>query len=133
VTSDTNPQTTLIRTEGGASGSITMRSLASSWRFLLPACLGSAAVVGPLRAQASGSGEYHVARQVTLGGNGRWDYIVLDTAANRLFIARQDRVMVVDPDAGKLRGRFAGSTAPTVWHSTTPLIMALPPRATTAP
>ena len=85
-----------------------MKSLASSWRFLLPACLGSAAIVGPLRAQTAGSGAYHVARQVTLGGDGRWDYIVLDTAGNRLFIARQDRVMVVDPNDGKLVGEIHG-------------------------
>src|SRR5438094_9469563 len=85
-----------------------MKSLASSWRFLLPACLGSAAAVGPLRAQTTGSREYHIARQVTLGGDGRWDYIVLDTAANRLFIARQDRVMVVDPDAGTQLGEIRG-------------------------
>ncbi|HMH55076.1 MAG TPA: hypothetical protein VK535_02355, partial [Gemmatimonadales bacterium] len=66
----------------------------------MPACLGSAALVGALAAQTGGTHEYHVARQVKLGGDGRWDYIVLDTASNRLFIARQDRVMVVDPDRG---------------------------------
>ena len=52
--------------------------------------------------------EYHVARQLKLGGDGRWDYIVLDTASNRVFIARQDRVMVVDPDDGKLLGEVHG-------------------------
>ncbi|HEV2086143.1 MAG TPA: hypothetical protein VGR09_13785 [Gemmatimonadales bacterium] len=85
-----------------------MRSLAKVGRALLPACLGSAAVVGAAGAQSGSSHEYHVARQIKLGGDGRWDDIVLDTATNRLFIARQDRVMVVDPDNGKLLGEVRG-------------------------
>ena len=85
-----------------------MRSLVKASRFLLPACLGFAAAVEALAAQTGDTHEYHVARQVKLGGDGRWDYIVLDTASNRLFIARQDRVMVVDPDHGKLLGEVRG-------------------------
>src|SRR5580765_7119969 len=85
-----------------------MRSLFKASRFLLPACVGFAAAVEPLAAQTEGTHEYHVARQLKLGGDGRWDYIVLDTVSNRLFIARQDRVMVVDPDHGKLLGEVGG-------------------------
>src|ERR1700681_3597246 len=85
-----------------------MQSLAEAWRSLLPVCLGFAAVVGALGAQTGGTHQYHVARQIKLGGDGRWDDIVLDTATNRLFIARQDRVMVVDPDQGKLLGEIRG-------------------------
>jgi DNA-binding beta-propeller fold protein YncE len=43
-----------------------------------------------------------------LGGDGGWDYLALDTAGNRLFIARSDRVMVVDPDKGTVLGEIAG-------------------------
>jgi WD40 repeat protein len=57
--------------------------------------------------QAAGA-SYHVARDVTLGGDGRWDYVTVDTANHRLFIARQTRVMVVDPDSGKLLGEVPG-------------------------
>ena len=85
-----------------------MRSLVNGWRVLLPVCLGSATVVGGLGAQTRAAHPYHVTRQLKLGGDGRWDYIVLDTASNRLFIARQDRVMVVDPDDGKLLGEVRG-------------------------
>ncbi len=85
-----------------------MRSLVKASRFLLPACLGFAAAVEALAAQTGGTHKYHVERQIKLGGDGRWDYIVLDTASNRLFIARQDRVMVVDPDHGKLLGEVRG-------------------------
>ncbi|MFL5404006.1 MAG: YncE family protein [Gemmatimonadales bacterium] len=85
-----------------------MGSRVNLWKLLLAACGGSTALVGRLGAQTDGSREYHVARQIRLGGEGRWDYIVLDTATNRLFIARQDRVMVVDPDKGKLLGEVRG-------------------------
>jgi DNA-binding beta-propeller fold protein YncE len=61
-----------------------------------------------LSAQTRAGASYHVARDLTLGGDGRWDYVVVDTANDRLFIARQTRVMVVDPDSGKLLGEIPG-------------------------
>jgi hypothetical protein len=48
----------------------------------------------PLFAQAAG--QYHITHTWTLGGDGGWDYAVPDEANHRLFIARQNRVMVVD-------------------------------------
>src|SRR5437879_13773394 len=59
----------------------------------------------PLGAQG-----YHVARTVVLGGDGGWDYVALDTVGQRLFIARQDRVMVVDPASGKVLAEITGLT-----------------------
>ncbi|HTT66892.1 MAG TPA: hypothetical protein VMF70_02580 [Gemmatimonadales bacterium] len=51
---------------------------------------------------------YHVTHTYTLGGDGGWDYLALDTAGHRLFIARQDRVMVVNPETGALLGEIPG-------------------------
>jgi hypothetical protein len=51
---------------------------------------------------------YRVVRQIELGGEGRWDYITVDTLLNRLFIARQTRIMVVDPTIGRLLGEIPG-------------------------
>jgi len=51
---------------------------------------------------------YHVTHTYTLGGEGGWDYISLDTVGHRLFVARQDRVMVIDPATGKLLGEIPG-------------------------
>jgi len=51
---------------------------------------------------------YHITHTYTLGGDGRWDYIVPDPPNHRLFIARQTRVMVVDEDSGKLLGEVTG-------------------------
>ncbi|MGN6393386.1 MAG: YncE family protein [Gemmatimonadales bacterium] len=62
----------------------------------------------PLAAQTPGPAGYHVAHYVKLGGDGRWDYVTLDSVGHRLFIARQTRVMVVDPETGKLLGEIPG-------------------------
>jgi DNA-binding beta-propeller fold protein YncE len=51
---------------------------------------------------------YHVARTFRLGGDGGWDYLALDTTTNRLFIARQNRLLVVDPDKGTVVGEVPG-------------------------
>ena len=54
------------------------------------------------------SPSYHIAQTYTLGGEGRWDYVVPDPPNHRLFIARENRVMVVDEDHGTLLGEVTG-------------------------
>jgi len=51
---------------------------------------------------------YRIARTYPLGGEGRWDYVVPDPPNHRLFIARENRVMVVDEDSGTLLGEVTG-------------------------
>jgi DNA-binding beta-propeller fold protein YncE len=51
---------------------------------------------------------YRITNTYTLGGDGSWDYIVPDPPNHRLFIGRQDRVMVVDENSGKLLGEVKG-------------------------
>jgi outer membrane protein assembly factor BamB len=43
-----------------------------------------------------------------IGGDGSWDYIVPDPPNHRLFIGRQNRVMVVDEDSGTVLGEVSG-------------------------
>ncbi len=56
-------------------------------------------------AENPGNG-YRLLQTYTLGGDGGWDYISLDSAARRLYIARATRVMVVDADSGRLVGEL---------------------------
>ena len=65
------------------------------------------AAVTPLLAQQSSS-QYRITHTYTLGGDGSWDYIVPDPPNHRLFIGRQDRVMVVDEENGTLLGEVTG-------------------------
>jgi DNA-binding beta-propeller fold protein YncE len=72
-------------------------------RLLAISALMLGVAAAPVHAQA-----YHVTKTFTLGGDGGWDYIALDTAGHRLFVARQDRVMVVDQAAGTVLAEIRG-------------------------
>lgn len=74
-----------------------------TFRLCLATMLACAAL-----AQQPGAGPYRVTHTYTLGGDGSWDYVVPDPPNHRLFIARQNRVMVVDEDKGALLGEVTG-------------------------
>ena len=62
-------------------------------------------VAAALSAQAPG---YHVLNTYPLGGSGSWDYLAFDAQGHRIFIARSNRMMVVDASSGKLLGEIPG-------------------------
>src|SRR5579872_5413810 len=66
------------------------------------------ALAGAACLLAQSSGSWRVTHTYLLGADGGWDYVVPDPPHHRLFIARQNRVMVVDEDSGKLLGEIAG-------------------------
>jgi DNA-binding beta-propeller fold protein YncE len=47
---------------------------------------------------------YHILSEITIGGDGGWDYLSADAAARRLYISHQSHVVVVDLDASKVVG-----------------------------
>jgi DNA-binding beta-propeller fold protein YncE len=53
---------------------------------------------------------YKVEQRWTIGGDGSWDYMTVDSNAHRLYIAHQTRVQVVDIATGKLVGSIEGLT-----------------------
>lgn len=59
------------------------------------------------QASFSQSPSYRIINTYTLGGPGRWDYVIPDPANNRLFIGRENRVMVVSEE-GKPIGEVTG-------------------------
>jgi DNA-binding beta-propeller fold protein YncE len=70
--------------------------------FTIIAVLSFATAVAPIR-QSSG---YHVVRRYALGGEGGWDYLLLDPATRRLYVSRGTRVVVIDADSGAVRGEI---------------------------
>lgn len=42
--------------------------------------------------------EYKLAKTVKLGGEGGWDYLMVDAAARRVYVSRSTHVMVLDAD-----------------------------------
>lgn len=75
-----------------------------SLSLLLLLAVGSA-VASPAQPTAA---TYTVQQHHLLGGAGGWDYLSLDPASHHLFIARNDRVMVVDSGSGKLLTEIPG-------------------------
>ena len=66
------------------------------------------AIVGtPALLLAQSGASYHITHTYPLGGDGSWDYVVPDPASHRLYIARQNRVMVVDEDKGTVIGEVS--------------------------
>jgi YVTN family beta-propeller protein len=53
-------------------------------------------------AMASTANSFAIQSQFELGGPGGWDYLMFDQAANRLFISRADRVLVMSTLDGSL-------------------------------
>src|SRR5438105_6139565 len=47
---------------------------------------------------------YHVVGEITVGGDGGWDYLTADSAARRLYVSHATHVAVVDLDSGKVVG-----------------------------
>lgn len=78
----------------------------------LAAAATAAALVLPagasLQAQAQHAAQYHVVATHVLGGTGGWDYLSLDTASHRLFIARGNSVIAVNPTTGALLAEIPG-------------------------
>jgi DNA-binding beta-propeller fold protein YncE len=75
-----------------------------SMRWLITACFAT----GAFALQGPPSAHYQVTHTYALGGDGSWDYIVPDPPSHRLFIGRQNRVMVIDESTGAPLGEVTG-------------------------
>ena len=77
------------------------------WHAVGVGCVAVAAAAllsaGQASAQAGGDAGYKLAKKITLGGEGFWDYLLADASTHRVFISRGTHTMVVDAD-GKVLG-----------------------------
>jgi len=80
-------------------------------RKLIPSLALSLALVASLhaqgRSQAVQGSSYHVATRYAAGGEGGWDYPLVDTLRHRIFLSRGTHVMVLDEDSGTVVGDIA--------------------------
>ncbi len=60
----------------------------------------------PFAVQAQTS--FHIQHRWTIGGDGSWDYLTVDSVTHRLYITHQTKVDVVDLGSGKLLGSVTG-------------------------
>jgi DNA-binding beta-propeller fold protein YncE len=75
--------------------------------FFLLICLPALAQEVPT-ATALPSSPFYLKKTWYIGGTGNWDYLTLDPAAERLFIAHGPVVQVVDVTSGSLVGQIPG-------------------------
>jgi DNA-binding beta-propeller fold protein YncE len=61
-----------------------------------------------LEAQQTKSG-YSLIKKVPIGGNGSWDYMMMDSDARRLYISHENQVVVFDPDSQKVVANIANT------------------------
>lgn len=76
------------------------------YRIFAGAALGL--LCGTAMAQTSQTPSFHIEQTWHIGGDGGWDYLTADPGAHRLYIARGNRVQVVDTGAGKLIAEIGG-------------------------
>jgi DNA-binding beta-propeller fold protein YncE len=49
---------------------------------------------------------YHVVKEIAIGGEGGWDYIIGDAAAHRLYVSHSTRIVVADTRTGAIVGEI---------------------------
>jgi len=49
---------------------------------------------------------YHVIKKIQLGGDGFWDYLIVDDGARRLYVSHGTKVVVVDLETDKVAGEI---------------------------
>jgi DNA-binding beta-propeller fold protein YncE len=49
---------------------------------------------------------YHVVREIQIGGDGGWDYLIVDPATHRLYASHATKIVVADIDTGKVVGEI---------------------------
>jgi hypothetical protein len=76
---------------------------------LLIYCLPAAAQVAPIPTPTELPGSpFAIKKTWVIGGAGNWDYLTVDPAAQRLYIAHGHSVQVVDVSSGSLAGEITG-------------------------
>jgi DNA-binding beta-propeller fold protein YncE len=49
---------------------------------------------------------YHPVKEIAIGGEGGWDYLIADPAAHRLYVSHATKIVVADTQTGKIVGEI---------------------------
>ncbi|HLX10344.1 MAG TPA: YncE family protein [Thermoanaerobaculia bacterium] len=96
-------------TQATSATSASSATPATSASPATPATPGNTAAAASAAAAPAGGGAaaaYRLRKTIPLGGDGGWDYLAFDSAARRLYVTRATRVIVLDPDTGKVVGEI---------------------------
>ena len=56
---------------------------------------------------ADGQSDYKLLRSISIGGEGGWDILTIDSAARRLYLSHATKVVVVDLEKNAVAGEIA--------------------------
>lgn len=74
------------------------------FKCIAVAIICATAILGFSANAAAASPEYHLLKTYKVGGDGGWDYLLMDPASRHLYISRGTHVIVLDADSGKTVG-----------------------------
>ncbi len=83
------------------------RQKLARWVRLASPMICLALIAGVVVYAAPQAGGYKVAKRMQIGGDGGWDYMLMDPPTHRLFVARGSHFQVVDVTTGKVIGDIA--------------------------
>ena len=63
-------------------------------------CLGVGGIV------AAAPPNYHVVKEIRIGGEGGWDYLVVDPPTHRLYVSHATKIVVADTETGQIVGEI---------------------------
>src|SRR5262245_53727311 len=63
-------------------------------------------VLRPASIQAA-DGPYHLLKEISVGGEGGWDYLTVDEAGRRLYVSHGTKAVVIDLDKDTVCGEIA--------------------------
>ena len=49
---------------------------------------------------------YHVVKEIQIGGEGGWDYLIVDPDAHRVYVSHATKIVVADTETGKIVGEI---------------------------
>ncbi len=81
-----------------------LRQRLTGWLRRTSPMLVLALIAGAIVYAAPQAGGYHIIKRMPVGGEGGWDYMSVDPASHRLYLARGSHFMVVDDTTGKVIG-----------------------------
>ncbi len=81
-----------------------LRQKLAGWLRRTSPMLCLALIAGVVVYAAPQAGGYKVIKRMQIGGDGGWDYMLIDPPTHRLFVARGSHFQVVDVTTGKVIG-----------------------------
>ena len=72
----------------------------------IPACLIALALLATASVRGA---DYHLLKEIPVGGDGGWDYLSVDESARRLYVSHATKVVVIDVDKNLVVGEITNT------------------------